>query len=90
MKQGLKLTPKNTVNNLRFNKFKPLFEKGKLVDWRKVEGGELITAEVTVHTSGRVTIVYRSSANGKGARRKRDRKKAREPQSTGEVNTPQA
>lgn len=60
-----KLTLPSVVEGLREQGFKPNFKAGELIDWRRVKGHQLQTAEVTVHTSGRITIHHRSTSNGK-------------------------
>ena len=63
-----KLTLASAVENLREQGFKPNFQAGELIDWRRVKGHHLQTAKVTVHTSGRITIHHRSTSNGKEGR----------------------
>lgn len=60
-----KLTLASVVEDLREQGFKPNFKAGELVDWRRIKGHHLQTAKVTVHTSGRITILHRSTSNGK-------------------------
>ena len=72
MKKPPKLSLESAARDLRQQGFKPLYEKGKLVDWRRVRGPVLTTAEVIVHPSSRVTVSYRSSTNDGKTKRKRD------------------
>ena len=60
-----KLTLASVVEDLREQGFKPNFKAGEWIDWRRVKGHQLQTAKVTVHTSGRITIHHRSTADGK-------------------------
>lgn len=60
-----KLTLASVVTDLRGQGYKPNFKAGELVDWRRIKEHHLQTAKVTVHTSGRITIHHRSTANGK-------------------------
>ena len=53
------------VENLRRQGYQPLFDRGALVEWRKVKGGTLHTVKVTVHDSGRATVHHRSTTDGK-------------------------
>lgn len=69
-KREPKLTLAQALDKLRYVGYQPLYKKGKLVDWRRVKKGQLQTAEVIVHSSGRVTIQHRSITNGKAERRK--------------------
>jgi hypothetical protein len=65
-KKEPKLTLEAAVTDLRKQGFKPNYDvNGCLVDWRRIRGHKLITAEVTVHTSGRITVHQRGTANGK-------------------------
>lgn len=54
-----------TVEKLRAEGFKPLYHRTEGVDWRRVKNNKLHVAEVTVHSSGRVTVHYRSQQDGK-------------------------
>ncbi len=65
-KKEPKLTLEAAVIGLRKQGFKPNYDvNGRLIDWRRIKGHHLITAKVTVHTSGRITVHHRSTANGK-------------------------
>lgn len=72
-----KLTLRTVVTDLRETGYRPNYDaEGKLVDWRRIRGHNLITAKVTVHTSGRITIHHRSTANGKGGSKSNRRESA--------------
>jgi hypothetical protein len=65
-KKEPKQTLTTVVGDLRRQGYQPVFTpRGQLVEWRKVKGHTLHTAQVTVHTSGRVTVHYRSTTDGK-------------------------
>ena len=83
-----KLTVTQAVEGLRHLGYKPIFKKGRLKEWRRTRNGHHETAEVTVHTSGRVSITHRSTANG--TKRKRHSSQDSQAQGATETDTSQA
>ena len=72
-----KVSLEAVVADLRHQGFKPNFENGRLIDWRRVRNHKLQMATVTVHTSGRVSTTIRSRVDGKDTERKRDSSEGR-------------
>jgi len=64
-KKEPKQTLTTVVTDLRRQGYQPLFDRGALVEWRMVKGHTLHSAQVIVHTSGRVTVHHRSTTDGK-------------------------
>lgn len=50
----------DVVERLRDAGYQPFYAKGRFIDWRRVSKQKLQHAKITVHPSGRVTVLYRS------------------------------